>query len=156
MHAIKNILVTTDFSDYSAAALDYGISLASVYGADLHLLHVVEDRLRASAAQEELARKKLQKFVFENVEELTWLTQVIRTGQPHEEIVRYVREQHIDLIVIATHGRTGIAHVLMGSMAEKVIRHSPVPVLAVKPNAILEQLITRQDVEADLHILNRS
>ena len=152
MYAIRKILVTTDFSDYSAAALDYAISLADIHAADLHLLHVVEDQSKESGAKENVVRKNMQKFVFEKVDEFTWVTQVIRRGHPHEEIVQYARQQHIDLIVIATHGRTGIAHVLMGSIAEKVIRYSPIPVLAVKPEAILEQLITHEDVVHDLHI----
>lgn len=153
VYVVKKILVTTDFSDYSVAALDYAISLADIHGADLHLLHIIDDSSNDNVSREKAAARSMQKFIFEKSDEFTWITQVIRHGEPHREIVRYAREQHVDMIVIATHGRTGLAHVLMGSIAEKIIRYSPIPVLGVKPDAILERLITEDDVENELHIV---
>jgi nucleotide-binding universal stress UspA family protein len=152
MYSIKRILVTTDFSDYSAVALEFALSLADVHNADVHLLHVVDGGSRSSRRPEEIAHPAMQKFVFETVDEFQNITQAIRSGIPHVEILRYAQEYRIDMIVIATHGRTGLAHVLMGSVAEKVVRHAKAPVLTVKPDAILENLISDEDVAADLHI----
>lgn len=152
MYAIKKILVTTDFSDYSASALEYAISLADVHNADVHLLHVVDGGPKGTRHTEKYSQSAMRKFIFEKVDEFQNITQAIRTGIPHEEILRYAREFQIDMIVIATHGRTGLAHVLMGSVTEKVVRHSTVPVLTVKPAAVLEKLISDEDVAADLHI----
>lgn len=152
MYAIKKLLVTTDFSDYSAAALEYALSFADVHRADVHLLHAIEGH--PNTEEEANAHEKMQKFIFEKVDEYTSVHQVILVGSPPDEIIRYAREHVIDLIVIATHGRTGLAHVVMGSIAEKVIRHSTVPVLAVKPAAVLEQLVTDKDIVHDLHIDN--
>lgn len=152
MYNVKNILVTTDFSEYSAEALDYAISIADMYQAELHLLHVAEEPVKGADDTYEIARKSMKKFVYEHVDETVWVLQAIRIGHPHEEIVQYARAYNIDLIVIATHGRTGLSHVIMGSIAEKVIRHSPVPVLTVRPPAIIERLVTEDDVVHELHI----
>ena len=152
MYAIKKILITTDFSDYSAAALDYAISLADTASAELYLLHVVENSRKQSTTLEDHARKNMRKFVYENVNEFTCISQVVLSGDPWKEIVRYAQQQHIDVVVIATHGRTGLAHAMMGSIAEQVIRHSTIPVLAVKPAAVIEQLITEKDILNELHI----
>jgi nucleotide-binding universal stress UspA family protein len=161
MFSIKTILVTTDFSDFSIAALEYAFSLATVHDASVHLLHVVDARqwptLRKSgklsaAGLERAARQNMQQFINETVDEYSVVTPVIRSGIPADEIARYGREAQADLIVIATHGRTGLAHALIGSIAEKVIRCSTVPVFVVKPTAVLEKLITEDDVTEDLHL----
>lgn len=161
MFTIKTILVTTDFSDFSIAALEYAFSLATVHDASVHLLHVVDSRqwptLRKSgkvsaASLEQAARKNMQQFISETVDEYSVVTPVIRTGIPADEIAQYAREAQVDLIVMATHGRTGLAHALIGSIAEKVIRCSTVPVFVVKPTAVIEKLITEDDVSRDLHL----
>ena len=164
VYTIKNILVTTDFSEYSAAALDHALSLAEVHKANLHLLHVIEERPAAGRsnvegesgssrkARDAAARRQMSKFIYEHVDEYTTIQEAIRSGSPHVEFLRYAKEHRIDLIVIATHGRTGLAHMMMGSVAERVVRLSPVPVLAVKPAAVLERLVTEEDVMNDLHI----
>jgi universal stress protein A len=164
MYSIKNILVTTDFSEYSAAALDHALSLAEIHRADVHLLHVIEERpglsRRKSESESGPARKgseasaarQMSKFIYEHVDEYMSIQEAIRSGTPHIEFIRYAKEHRIDLIVIATHGRTGLSHMVMGSVAERVVRHSPVPVLTVKPAAVLERLVTEEDVMDDLHI----
>lgn len=149
MHPIRRILVTTDFSHYSVAAFEYAFSLADIHNADVHVLHVAE---AGSSGQEEAARKCMQNFIVANVDEFQNVVRAVRTGVPHEEIARYAKECEVDLIVIATHGRTGLAHVLMGSVAEKVVRRAAVPVLTVKPAAMLEKLISEDDVREGLHI----
>lgn len=164
MFIIKNILVTTDFSDYSAAALDHALSLAEIHDAKVHLLHVVEERTGLSRHKgaagsdstpksgEALAARRMSRFVFEHIDEYTTVLESIRSGIPHVEFIRYAKEHAIDLIVIATHGRTGLSHVVVGSVAERVVRYSPVPVLTVKPLALLEQLATGEDIAQDLHL----
>jgi nucleotide-binding universal stress UspA family protein len=160
MFTIKKILVTTDFSDFSIAALEYAFAMATVHEASVHLLHVVDPRQRlaigkgkgTAASNEQAARVSMQQFINDTVDEYTVVTPVIRTGVPADEIAQYAREEQIDLIVMATHGRTGLAHAIIGSIAEKVIRSSTVPVFVVKPTAVIEKLITEDDVARDLHL----
>ena len=175
MYTVKNILVTTDFSDCSAVAVDYAISLATKFNATLHLLHVINqpfvglDLSGASGAppdanetrrfaplRDTAVCKEMQRFISEHFDEYTYVEQVFRTGHPFQEIIAYAQEYQIDLIVMATHGRTGLAHMVMGSIAEKVVRHSPVPVLTVKPAEMIEPLITQNDVEWELHLNDHS
>lgn len=152
MFTIKNILVTTDFSGYSATALDYAFPLANAAHAKVHLLHVVEGRRRHSVpiGYEDADWNALQKFIAENTDEFTVVEPALAYGSPAAEIIRYAAEHKIDLIVIATHGRTGLSHVVVGSIAERIVRVSPVPVLTVKPRAFLEELLTQADIETDL------
>jgi nucleotide-binding universal stress UspA family protein len=163
MYTIKKILVTTDFSDHSAAALDHAISLAEFHRAELHLLHVIEEgtppaprkgdaRPASVQRREASARRQMARFIYEHIDEFTTIRDAIRFGTPDIEFIRYAKENAIDLIVIATHGRTGLAHIVMGSVAERVVRSSPVPVLTVKPAAVLERLVTELDLIHDLHI----
>ncbi len=112
----------------------------------------VVDPTSATAAQEQAARNSMQQFINDTIDEYTIVTPVIRSGVPADEIAQYAREEQIDLIVMATHGRTGLAHALIGSIAEKVVRCSTVPVFVVKPTAVIEKLITEDDVAHDLHL----
>jgi universal stress protein A len=167
MYIVRNILVSTDFSDFSSAAVDYAASFALLYGARIHLVHVIEsgsvvgvpgmevNTTASGAGAEDNAQEEMRKFVYWKMKNNTNLEQVILKGEPHREIVKYAQENEIDLIVIATHGRTGMAHILMGSVAEKIVRHSPVPVLAVKPLEMRERILKKEDVEEDLHVLRR-
>lgn len=164
MYIVKNILVTTDFSDFSAAAVEHASTLALLYGARIHLLHVIETGLPPECRDgdvnipgviwdlESHVQEEMRKFVYWKLQNNMNLEQVIRYGEAYREIVRYAQEKDIDLIVIATHGRSGLAHMLMGSVAERVVRLSPGPVLAVKPLELRDKLIRREDVEADLHL----
>lgn len=167
MYIVRNILVSTDFSDFSAVAVEYAASFALLYGAKIHLVHVIEPAsvvgvpnldLSTAAVSRELedgAQEEMRKFVYWKMKNNTNLEQVVLHGDPHHEIVRYAQENEIDLIVIATHGRTGLAHMLLGSVAEKIVRLSPVPVLAVKPLEMRERILKKEDVEDDLHVLKR-
>lgn len=89
--------------------------------------------------------KKFMPFV-ENVE------CVVTQGNPYEEILKYVVDNEIGLIILATHGKTGFKHVLIGSIAEKIVRHAPVPVLTVKPMEVRDKFLTSDDVEKELHL----
>lgn len=148
MHAnITKILVPTDFSATADAALDYAKVLAGKLGATLHVLHVLEDAyvggsfagelyvpespgLRAAMVKE--AESLLAHRVSpQDREELHAETAVI-VGRSFKAIVDYADEQRADLIVIGTHGRTGMAHLLLGSVAERIVRTAPCPVLTVR------------------------
>jgi nucleotide-binding universal stress UspA family protein len=146
MIALKNILVATDFSEPSDAALAYGRELARSYGATLHVMHVADDvyvRLGGDAyvtvlpdlqkEVEDAGRRQLEALLVDNdptplpVEKI-----VVTSSAPSSCIVDYARDNEIDLIVVGTHGRGAVAHLLMGSVAERVVRTAPCPVLTVR------------------------
>lgn len=144
MIALKRILVPTDFSVCSDAAVKYGRALTEAFGATLHLLHVVQDPytqpwaaeafptpLGEMLAQwEDQARQRLATLLPESDRTGAVIATIV--GSPFYEIVRYASEQQIDLIVIGTHGRGPLGHMLLGSVAEKVVRKAPCPVLTVR------------------------
>ena len=146
MIEINSILYTTDFSKLSEWALGYAIYLARKCSAQLHCVHVVDDSyqywltLDAAAIPAgppveqlaEAAEKQLAEFVASKVPaELTAVKKIVR-GRPFVEIIRYAREKKVDIIVMGTHGHSGLTHILMGSVAEKVVRKSPCPVLTIR------------------------
>jgi nucleotide-binding universal stress UspA family protein len=147
MTQLKRILVPTDFSDHSERAAAYALELARRYPAEaIHCVHVSDipaDLLAASnyymtGPSDEFidkirqeSRSALDAFVAKNLPGVSTKT-VFLEGRPFVEIIRYARDHEIDLIVISTHGRSGIKHALFGSVAEKVIRKAPCPVLVVK------------------------
>jgi nucleotide-binding universal stress UspA family protein len=145
---IKRILLPTDFSDYSAIATTYACDLAMKYDAELHLLHTLEAHLTATPSfgrgldldfpkyikeSKEAADKALTSILDPQWSAGRQIVHAVVEGSPKTEIVRYARTHEIGLIVLATHGRTGLAHVIMGSVAEIVVRTSPCPVLTVRP-----------------------
>ena len=146
MIRIKNVLVATDFSEPSTVALEYGREIARTYDATLHVIHVTEDlRWRFAAdgtptfptgAQEDFeaaARARLDAIL--NDEDRTQLRAraVVNTAvNTPEAIVAYSKAEAIDVIVMGTHGRSGFTHVLLGSVAERVVRLAPCPVLTVR------------------------
>jgi nucleotide-binding universal stress UspA family protein len=147
MTQLKRILVPTDFSQHSERAAAYAVELARRYEAeDVHCIHVSDipaDLLATSTYYvtgpseqyieqvREESRKGLDEFVRKNLAGMPVKTAFLE-GRPFVEIIRYARTNKIDLIVIATHGRTGLKHVLFGSVAEQVVRKAPCPVLVVK------------------------
>lgn len=145
MFSLTTILVPTDFSDASEAALDYAKALARAFGATIHLVHVMEDLLAHAWAAEvyvasmptlrdEIAKEAGERLAAMAAAEpkAAALQTALLAGNPFLEIIRYAKAQNIDLIVIGTHGRGAIAHMLLGSVAEKVVRKSPCPVLTVR------------------------
>lgn len=144
MISLKTILVPSDFSDCSEAAVRYGRALASAFHSTLHLLHVVQDPYTQPWAAEAFpapigdlleqwqaqAASRLTSVVPES--ERAGVVVATLIGSPFFEILRYAREQSVDLIVIGTHGRGPIGHMLLGSVAEKVVRRAPCPVLTVR------------------------
>lgn len=146
MIALKKILVATDFGEASGAALTYGRALARQFDATLSVLHVLENVYSHGVGfdgyvgvpdlQKDLetsARKQLEALVTEeDRRELGAMTVMFTSTQPAYEIARYATDHHVDLIVMGTHGRGPVAHFLMGSVAEKVVRTAPCPVLTVR------------------------
>jgi nucleotide-binding universal stress UspA family protein len=147
MIALKQVLVATDFSEPSATALEYGRALARTFDATLHVVHVVENLMAsgmmAEAAPanyaellerfEEAADKQLRATIGEDDRrELKAETILLTRVAPARGIVSYAETAKIDLIVMGTHGRGGWSHLLMGSVAEKVVRTAPCPVLTVR------------------------
>lgn len=144
MVAIKNILVATDFSEPSGVAMAYGRDLARNYNARLHVLHVVEDvmaRYSSEAAfvapslQEDLekaARTQLDaRLTAEDRRQLNAVAVIATAVNISHAICEYAKANSIDLIVTGTHGRGAVKHFLMGSVAERVVRTAPCPVLTV-------------------------
>ncbi|WP_440991722.1 universal stress protein [Haloarchaeobius baliensis] len=130
------ILVPTDGSQGATTALEHGIEIATQWDATVHTLYVVDTRLARSGPALETLRREGRRAI-RDVEVagtragLTIVTDIVE-GNPHEEILSYVSENDIDLVVMGTHGRTGLDRVFMGSVAERVGRRSPVPVLTVR------------------------
>jgi nucleotide-binding universal stress UspA family protein len=143
---LHKILVPTDFSKSSANALTYGAAFATRFGAELHLLHVVQDLALFIPEAVMLAppmmppveqfvsaaRTALERTIQELATPELRIQPEVAEGTPFEEIIRFAREKDIDLIVMGTHGHTGLAHLFMGSVAEKVVRRAPCPVLTVR------------------------
>lgn len=143
---IKRILVPTDFSRNSEPAQRYAEELSRAFGADIHLLYVLE-HMRAYGMEfggfagegfdpgfdEQDAVKKLGELELE-VDSGCTVHRKIRVGSPADVICQYAREQDVDVLVLGTHGRTGLTRLLMGSVAEEVVRRAHCPVLTVRPD----------------------
>ena len=138
MIVLKNILVATDFGPASDAALTYGRALAKQFGARLHLLHAAEnDFLRATVSDPHVlraavARRLEERLTAEDRADRSAHSVLETSDQPAAAIVDYASGAAIDLIVMGTHGRTGVSHLLVGSVAERVVRTAPCPVLTVR------------------------
>jgi universal stress protein A len=141
MIPIKRILMPTDFSETSEEALKYAVSLAQAFSASVHLLHVVREvddptewpSPRALLEEQQArARADLSRVVERQPREISMET-IVRVGSPFVEIVRSAKELGVDVIVMGTHGRGPVAHMLLGSVADKVGRTAPCPVLTVRP-----------------------
>lgn len=145
MDGYKTILAPTDFSERATAALLHARILAARFGASIHLLHVLEDPVRGIGLEEgytlpddyltrarEHTHQRLEKILTEEEGQSHSAVLAIKEGSPFVEIVRYAREQNVDLIVMGTHGRRLLAHMLLGSVAEQVLRKAPCPVLVVR------------------------
>ena len=138
MLALKRILVPTDFSETSDAALNYGFGLVQTFSAQLYLLHVpgkTGENFEADFPMgqfEKMARERLELVASPEETKQLRPEYAMRIGVPADEIVRFASDRDIDLIVMGTHGRSGVTHMLMGSVAEKVVREAPCPVLMVR------------------------
>jgi len=143
--ALKRILVPIDFSGHSKNALKYAIPFARQFRASIDLLYVVEPTIYPADfsfgqigfpnVEEELRTRgalELATLVKRQIRGRVPARTAVRTGKPFYEINQYALESRIDLIIIATHGHSGVEHILFGSTAEKVVRRAPCPVLVVR------------------------
>jgi nucleotide-binding universal stress UspA family protein len=141
---LQRVLVPIDFSHTSARALAYGVALVEQFGAALHLLHVVEAIVGSETVPLQLGpgdfERVIESTAWDDLRALLSAEEqrrlhaelALQWGTPSVEIVRYAKEYEIDLIAMGTHGRSGVAHLIMGSVAEHVVRNSSCPVLTVR------------------------
>ncbi len=142
----KKVLFCTDFSESSDCAFDYAFGIAKRDEAVLYILHVISINPHASyldnymtkeywdklkeTMQEDIDKKCNDKYLSQ-IKDKTKVKTVTKSGREDEEILKFAQKENIDIIVIGTHGRTGIKHVLVGSVAEKIVRYSPIPVFII-------------------------
>jgi nucleotide-binding universal stress UspA family protein len=147
---LKRILLPTDFSQPAAEAAEYAYAFAEQFSSELHLLHVIR-HLPAEVPEfgmglnfagfpsiedlEKEAISKLAKVLKPECQKGRTVVLATKQGPPFVEIVRYAQSHEIDLIVMGTHGRSALPHALLGSVAEKVVRKAPCPVLTVRPKS---------------------
>ena len=146
---IQHILAPTDFSERSKQGLTSALELAEAFGAELLLLHVVEpppypvegivsSHLGATLLDdlERQASNDLAQMLSETQRSKVEVARRVVVGIPYRKIVEVAEEEKSDLIVMTTHGRTGLSHLVMGSVAEKIVRTAPCPVLTIRPTAV--------------------
>src|SRR5438105_4011477 len=138
MITFKHILIPVDFGEPSARAIDLGLALVEKFSATLTLVHVCEIPVYTYAGAgitpldlltpiEGAARKELDRTLAAVQQKAAGATAVLRQGVTWQEILAVIKESQADLVVMGTHARRGISHVLLGSVAEKIVRMSPVP-----------------------------
>jgi len=143
MVTLKKILCPVDHSECSYLALKYAISLALKDEAKLYLMHVIDSRLydtemykfspyKLNEVDVSKIREDLMKSLPEGTTDVLEVETIVVNGVPFNEIINASTEIGADLVVIGTHGRTGLSHVMLGSVAEKVVRKAPCPVLTVR------------------------
>ncbi|MGA9405773.1 MAG: universal stress protein [Bacteroidota bacterium] len=143
--ALRKILVPIDFSDYSKKALHYAIPFAQQFNAAIYLLYVVEPTIYPADfsfgqigmpnVENELRTKgeqELQELITNEIKGAVPAEAFVKIGLPFVEVVSFAKDEKIELIIVATHGHTGVEHVLFGSTAEKIVRKAPCPVLVVR------------------------
>lgn len=142
---LKKILCPVDFSEFTDEVLSYAIEITKRFEAELHLLHVIPNLnyftpYESFMTPENLVtiERNIEKEIEKDFEKIAKkidipFKKVIRTGITFVEIIDYIKQESISLVVMGTHGRSGIEHILIGSVAEKVVRKSPCPVLTVRP-----------------------
>ncbi|MEZ6053904.1 MAG: universal stress protein [Planctomycetaceae bacterium] len=153
MIELKRILLPTDFSRFSQSAVSFACGLVDKFHSELHVLHVAEDfrdllpDFGMGVDLQPFREVWTQSHDKREVEVLAKLSDVLdhswkqgkhttiasRQGKPDLEIIQYAKEHEIDLIVMGTHGRTGLSHAMIGSVAERVVRMSPCPVMTIRP-----------------------
>jgi nucleotide-binding universal stress UspA family protein len=146
MVEIKKILFPCDFTENSTKILPYVLSVSEKYNSMIYLLHVVQDLLKwggfyiphlslENYQKEALmyAEKAVEKVCEEQLQSCPNFQRIIVSGDPDAEILKTIEAEGIDLVIMGTHGRKGLEHAFIGSVAERVVRQSPVPVLVVNP-----------------------
>ena len=142
---IKKVLVPIDFSDYSKSALKYATEFAQNFNAEMFLVYVVEPVIyppdfsmgqiaipSVNAEWDIKAKEELDKLANSEIPDTVKVQTIIKTGKPFLEIIETAADEDVDIIIIATHGHSGMEHILFGSTAEKVVRKAPCPVLTLR------------------------
>lgn len=141
----KKILCPVDFSEFTGDVVTYAADISKQYGAELHVLHVIPNLTYFTPYESFLTpenlvamEKNIQDEVDRDFKKVLSkvgvdVRKVVRTGVAFVEIIDYAKTEGIDLIVMGTHGRSGIEHILIGNVAEKVVRKSPCPVMTIRP-----------------------
>jgi nucleotide-binding universal stress UspA family protein len=144
---IRSILAPTDFSQHAQGAVRYACGLAERLGATLHLLHVLPDVIVPVGPDPSLvtsvppeyytetegqSREALGRVVQPDWPQPAGVVVEVRWGDPVDAVAAYARDRGVDLLVLSTHGRTGLSHALMGSVAERILREAPCPVLTIR------------------------
>ena len=142
---VNNILVPVDFSNYSKSALAYASKIAQSYKAHLQVLHIIEETMHPAFSVtgkssifdlvpgiRDDSRKRVDKMIEDVDSDKVKSNVYIQAGRPASDIIKFAKENSTDLIVIATHGLTGLEHMLLGSVTEKVVRMAHCPVFTVK------------------------
>jgi nucleotide-binding universal stress UspA family protein len=146
MIKLTKILYPTDFSELSLVALKYAKSFAEQFQAQLHVLNVLDEAYQywLTMGPEglpmgpdinqmlDISRKQMKDFVAENFNDRHRTIATVISGKPFIEIIRYARDEKIDMIIMATHGRSGLKSVMLGSVADRVVRKAPCPVLTIR------------------------
>jgi len=144
----KKILYPIDFSEHTEEITTYAVNIAKKYGSELHLLHVIPNLNYFTPYESFLTpenliamERNIEKGIEKDFEKVTKkidipVRKITRTGIAFVEIIDYIKEENIDLVVMGTHGRSGIEHILIGSVAEKMVRKSPCPVLTIRPKGL--------------------
>ncbi len=164
MKAPTRILVPIDMSVFSVTALQYAQDIAEHFGAEIVVVHIAEgdepaaliSKNEKNVTEEEINRR-MRSAVAHLLLDHNVVTQSlrieIRHGAPAQEIVAAAKDLRSDLIVMCTHGRSGVSHILMGSVAEKVVRNASCPVLTLKPDEFRELInVTQEDIAEGLHL----
>ena len=145
---LKKILVPYDFSDHSKEALDWALELADTWQARVELLHVIHilppvvdipSDMYADVERDQIAdaQQRLEALRTEKTSDTPATIDIhVQRGVPFQAICDYAETHQADMIVMGSHGRTGLSHVFLGSVAERVIRHAPCPVLVTKHEAV--------------------
>ncbi|MCK9209537.1 MAG: universal stress protein [Ignavibacteriaceae bacterium] len=141
----SKILVPIDFSDFSKSALKYAVTFAQQYHSKLILIYVMEPVIyppdfsmgqitlpTVNFEMDKRAKEELDKLAESEISSLVQVQTVIKTGKPFVEIIDTAKEEDADLIIISTHGHSGVEHILFGSTADKVVRKAPCPVLTLR------------------------
>jgi nucleotide-binding universal stress UspA family protein len=150
MDKIRMILAPTDLSELSLAGVNYALKLAHSQDAEVILYYVVgiadnwpRDEFDPVRGLVEDQKHLLERFVRENLSELSAkvkVRQIVEIGVAYKSIVEKADEEHVDMIIMSTHGRSGFDHMVIGSVTEKVVRRANCPVLSIKPPAVRESV----------------
>lgn len=168
---LKRILFATDFSECAVLAREMARQLAEQFGAELHILHVIHDLgvevpdfgmglafpgyLENIGTQQREMKEGASKLLSQERSDCGSVNVVteVRFGKPFVEIIKYARDTEMDLIVVGSHGRSGITHLLIGSVAERVVRKAPCPVLTVRPPARDQYEEETESIQLGIHPL---